>query len=66
MLCEKPLAMMITAPNSLMPRAHIRIIPERMSRQAIGSAMVKKTRPGEAPSVRATFSSLSGTAMNPA
>ena len=56
---------MITAPNSLMPRANIRIKPETMLRQAKGSEMVKNTLAGEAPSVRAAFSSLTGTPINP-
>ena len=57
--------MMITAPNSLNPRAHIRINPDRTDRQARGRETVKKTLTGDAPNVKATFSNLSGTAANP-
>ncbi len=40
-------------------------MPASTARQAIGSAMVKNTRAGEAPSERATFSRRSGTAAKP-
>ena len=55
---------MITAPNSLIPRAHIRFMPERIPRQAKGSDIVKKVYEGEAPNVLAMFSSLGGTEIN--
>ena len=58
-------ATIITAPNSLMPRANIRIRPETILRQANGSEMVKKTLAGEAPSVKAAFSSRTGTPEKP-
>ena len=55
---------MTTAPNSLIPRAHIRIMPERIPRQAKGNDIVKKVYEGEAPNVLAMFSILIGTEMN--
>jgi len=56
---------MITAPNSLMPRANIITIPLTILRHAIGTEILKNTRDGDAPRVNATFSNRSGTAANP-
>ena len=49
-------AMITTAPNSLMPRPHIRIIPEIIPFHDKGRDIVKKTLKGEACSVLAAFS----------
>ncbi len=57
--------MIIMAPNSLTPRAHISIEPERMLFAAIGSEIRKNTCQGEAPNVRATFSNLISIALKP-
>lgn len=58
-------AIIITAPNSLIPRAHIISNPESTGLQAKGKDTVKKTRKGEAPKFIAAFSSLTGTALKP-
>ncbi len=56
--------MMTTAPNSLIPLAHISIIPDAMPLHAIGSETVKNALDGEAPNVLAAFSSFGSTASN--
>ncbi len=58
-------ATIITAPNSLIPRANIITKPETMLRQANGRDMEKNVRVGDAPNESDAFSSLSGTASKP-
>ena len=53
--------MMTTAPNSLIPLAHISTIPEAIPRHASGSEIVKNTRIGLAPRVLAAFSNRGST-----
>ncbi len=48
---------MTTAPNSLIPRAHIVMAPLRIPRHDSGSVICQKTCQGLAPSTRATCSS---------
>ena len=57
--------MIITAPNSLIPLAHIIISPESIGRHAKGNVMLKNVRNGEAPRFIAAFSSFTGTALKP-
>ena len=56
---------MITAPNSLNPRANIIIRPDKIFFHANGSEMVKNTLTGEAPKFNAVFSNRTGTFSNP-
>jgi len=56
--------MMITAPNSLMPRAHIIIIPEIMPRVASGRVILKNERKGPSPHARAICSRGAATERN--
>lgn len=58
-------ATIITAPNSLNPRANIMINPDKMFFQASGTEIVKNTRIGEAPRFKAVFSSRTGTFSKP-
>lgn len=58
-------AIIITAPNSLIPLANIITEPEIICRMASGMDMVRNTRNGEAPRFNAAFSRRSGTPVNP-
>lgn len=57
--------MIITAPNSLIPRANIITNPEMMLFHANGRLIVKNTLMEDAPRFCAACSNLTGTSLNP-